>query len=588
MAPCQSTSRGARRHDLDALRAFAMLLGIVLHGTLAFIPDVWAVTDASVEDDGTLYWLLLTAIHGFRMPLFFLMSGFFTAMLWKQRGLGELLKHRAKRILLPLAIALLTVVPLTALAWDFAAGLESTEEGDRGDDETKIETSADSNIWAAAALGDNDALELHIADGTDIDADDPTFGVTPLAWAALHGHTDTIAWLINNGADIGARNRDGSTALHSAAFLGRTAAVKQLLALGAEANALDAQGATPLDSSRTDYETTKWMADLLGITFDDAEMKQGRNEVSQLLGDASAQSGMAGDVAPYRNGAAARAETNDDLILGWYWSLLYSDEWGRLFTDDVFSHLWFLWYLVWLAAIFILIVWLATRLKITMPRISERLVTPPALYLWVLPLTMAAQYFMGIAGQTPSFGADTFTGLLPSPHVLLYYGIFFAFGAIYFAQNDAQDDEGKRIGRLWQLTLPLALIVFLVGIVLTFPEEGGAAHGLRRIVSLLLQSAYAWMMIFGLMGLFRAALGAGSQRVRYISDASYWLYLMHLPLIIALQGLIQDWQLPSIIKLTMLVAATFCVLLLCYELFVRYTPLGTLLNGKRSRVAKQE
>ena len=44
----------------------------------------------------------MQAIHGFRMPLFFVVSGFFAAMLWRQRGMKEMLKHRAKRILLPL------------------------------------------------------------------------------------------------------------------------------------------------------------------------------------------------------------------------------------------------------------------------------------------------------------------------------------------------------------------------------------------------------------------------------------------------------------------------------------------------------
>ena len=150
----------------------------------------------------------------------------------------------------------------------------------------------------------------------------------------------------------------------------------------------------------------------------------------------------------------------------------------------------------------------------------------PALYLWAVPVTMATQYFMGIEGQFPEFGADTFTGLVPAPHVLVYYGVFFAFGAVYFGRNEG----GARIGRWWQLTLPLALIVFLAGVVLTFPEEGGAAEGWARWGSLFFQAAYAWMMTLGLMGLFRAALGEGSARARYLSDASYWLYLMHLPL----------------------------------------------------------
>lgn len=44
-----STSASSRRHDLDALRAFAMLLGIILHGIMSFIPGIgviWAVEDS--------------------------------------------------------------------------------------------------------------------------------------------------------------------------------------------------------------------------------------------------------------------------------------------------------------------------------------------------------------------------------------------------------------------------------------------------------------------------------------------------------------------------------------------------------------
>ncbi|SVC15256.1 uncharacterized protein METZ01_LOCUS268110, partial [marine metagenome] len=114
-----------RYHDLDALRACAMLLGIILHAILAFGQPGWpgyapqndahwvvpAVVSEAADVVGTEapkkfspYNFCFTAIHGFRMQLFFVVSGFFTAMLWSTRGTKELLKHRAKRILLPLAI----------------------------------------------------------------------------------------------------------------------------------------------------------------------------------------------------------------------------------------------------------------------------------------------------------------------------------------------------------------------------------------------------------------------------------------------------------------------------------------------------
>ncbi|MFK7820313.1 MAG: acyltransferase family protein, partial [Planctomycetaceae bacterium] len=97
-----------RRHDLDALRAIAMLLGIVLHAALSFSTVPWTVTDSQTSSS---YSVLFATIHGFRMPLFFMLSGFFTAMLWRKRTLSGLIKQRAKRILLPLVIGCLTIVP---------------------------------------------------------------------------------------------------------------------------------------------------------------------------------------------------------------------------------------------------------------------------------------------------------------------------------------------------------------------------------------------------------------------------------------------------------------------------------------------
>ncbi|MEO1367294.1 MAG: hypothetical protein AAFX50_08955 [Acidobacteriota bacterium] len=60
-----------RRHDLDALRGFAMLLGIALHAALAFMPVGWLVHDRHTHD---LFGLFVAGVHGFRMPVFFVMS----------------------------------------------------------------------------------------------------------------------------------------------------------------------------------------------------------------------------------------------------------------------------------------------------------------------------------------------------------------------------------------------------------------------------------------------------------------------------------------------------------------------------------
>ena len=110
------SAKDERRGDLDALRGFAMILGIVLHASLAYFSYPWPVQNPQQLN---LLGVLYAAIHGFRMPLFFLLSGFFTMLILRRRGLQAMLMQRALRILLPLALATVTLLPLdrVVIAW---------------------------------------------------------------------------------------------------------------------------------------------------------------------------------------------------------------------------------------------------------------------------------------------------------------------------------------------------------------------------------------------------------------------------------------------------------------------------------------
>ena len=97
---------GIRYHYMDNLRALAMITGIFFHAALAYSPllnNLWltASNETSVTLD-SLAWFT----HLFRMPLFFLIAGFFTCYLVQKRGISGLLKNRLVRIFLPLFIFL--------------------------------------------------------------------------------------------------------------------------------------------------------------------------------------------------------------------------------------------------------------------------------------------------------------------------------------------------------------------------------------------------------------------------------------------------------------------------------------------------
>ena len=92
-------------------------------------------------------------------------------------------------------------------------------------------------------------------------------------------------------------------------------------------------------------------------------------------------------------------------------------------------------------------------------------------------------------------------------------------------------------------------------------------------------------MTFGLMGLFRRVCPVESPTMRYLSDSAYWLYLAHLPLIIAAQYVVRDWPLPALAKFLLIVVVVTAFLLWTYQTLVRYTWLGRFLNGPRVRPA---
>ena len=91
-----------RLHGLDALRAFALLLGLALHGAMSYLPGAeyfWIVQDGerSRALAAGFFW-----IHSFRMTLFFLVAGYFGRLLLARRGAGGFVRDRFRRIVLPL------------------------------------------------------------------------------------------------------------------------------------------------------------------------------------------------------------------------------------------------------------------------------------------------------------------------------------------------------------------------------------------------------------------------------------------------------------------------------------------------------
>lgn len=103
-----STVPAQREYFLDSIRAWLMLLGIPFHISLIYSSHVWHVNSAESS-----WWLTLfnDFIHSFRMQVFFVISGYFSYMLFLRYPLKRWWKVRVERVGIPM----LTAIPLLTL-----------------------------------------------------------------------------------------------------------------------------------------------------------------------------------------------------------------------------------------------------------------------------------------------------------------------------------------------------------------------------------------------------------------------------------------------------------------------------------------
>ncbi|MEM7010121.1 MAG: acyltransferase family protein [Verrucomicrobiota bacterium] len=539
-----------RHHFLDALRAFAMLLGIFLHGLISFIEmPIWPAQD--IRQNTAVYEFMMDAIHGFRMPLFFLISGFFTMMVWKRRGAGALTKQRAIRILVPLVIFTILMTPImwTIGAWGGVTKERNRQARESTEERTEVELppAETSSTIELAERGDIDALREALDAGADPNEREPFGGSALLGIAAIYDNVEAIELLLERGAEINERSNDASTPLHMAAFFGSLDSAKALVEHNADLNPRNDYGATPLSNAESDWGTVVWVVETFKIEVDLEEVKAGRPKVAEFLRSHGAEGGGGGG------------------------SLKPIIQFGAFMP--VFHHLWFLYYLLWLAAFFMLFAAIARGLKI--PQLPNVFVSTPWCLLWVVPLTFAAQHHM-----IQSFGPDTATGILLWPPKFLYYAIFFTYGVLCYGR----ETWILRTGRFWPIWLIIAVAALIFGV--DAKGARGAQFQPAHNIMCACAAVYVWSMFIALFGIFRRWLDTENHAIRYVSDASYWLYIMHLPIIMALQVAISEYDIPSYLKLAFVCIAPTAVLMLCYAGFVRYTFIGTMLNGKKTRPQK--
>lgn len=213
-------------------------------------------------------------------------------------------------------------------------------------------------------------------------------------------------------------------------------------------------------------------------------------------------------------------------------------------------HLWFLVYLTWFCAVAAVV----------------RSAPPRWLYArgwmwWLAPaLLLPALLSTAAPAQAP-------TALAPRLWPFGYYGLYFAWGAGMYRWQGAARIPIRTVGPACLVGAPLYVWAVAMEAAPWVLAIGQAWVGFF-IVNALWYAGQRW---------FDRPIGWA----RYLADASYWIYLVHLPIVLWLQVRLAVWGWPAGWAFLTCTLVTLALGLLSYALLVRRTAIGVLLNGRR-------
>lgn len=249
------------------------------------------------------------------------------------------------------------------------------------------------------------------------------------------------------------------------------------------------------------------------------------------------------------------------------------------------THLWFLYYLALITGIALLVraalgVWSPAAAAVSAA--LDRFVSWWSGSRWGLLLGVI--FIAPVLSIMDGWGVDTpDKSLVPHIPALLLYGGFFALGWFLDRKPEGLD----RFSQLTWFRGAVALAAIAVTLLLTGiqMDPGHPQHELAHRVYNVSYAAMMWTLVWLTIGLFRRFCKRPRRWIRYVADSSYWMYLIHLPIVLWLQVATAEIELPWLLKLAFVATASIGICLITYDLFVRSTFIGQLLNGrKRDRV----
>lgn len=176
---------------------------------------------------------------------------------------------------------------------------------------------------------------------------------------------------------------------------------------------------------------------------------------------------------------------------------------------------------------------------------------------------------------------DRHNAFVPDPIRFLHHASFFIVGAALYRMRHDLD----RLARVGPAYLALTVPIFAGRAWLLDRDFATPMHGPPALALAALGALFGWLVVFGLIGVSLRLFRESRPSVRYLADSSYWIYLVHMPVIGLIQGDLYLIPGHSLWKFPIVLAVTLALGFASYHALVRHTLIGEWLHGKRERSA---
>lgn len=240
-------------------------------------------------------------------------------------------------------------------------------------------------------------------------------------------------------------------------------------------------------------------------------------------------------------------------------------------------HMWFIYYLLWFSASTALLGYFSTDLSDGFREGISRLWMMLVSTWWGL-IVLAVP--LAVVGAFSKWGVVTSSGsFIPQLNEFIHNGLFFMAGLYVYRHRQTVLD--LYVKNCWRYAVT-GLCLFILYIFLAELFRSEQANNLQmRAVLALVYNCISWLWSFALIGVFIRYLPHQNRFLRYISDSSYWVYMVHMLGTIGFGVVLYNLPFSALTKMGLNILATTLACIATYHVLVRYTPISTLLNGHR-------